>query len=240
MRPLVPGLTAACAAARSIPHTIAFQSVTGFFYCLLPVTVFLMAWLLTRAPGYSFLAGLFYSLVAPIQLVVADDHFSWIRFWDARRFYLAVVWDETPHFAALTFLAPVILFLSLSIQKRRLAYYVASAISIALAVLASAFGPIMVAMAALCLLFVLRREDYKSNIAITTAIGAFAYAISAPLVSPSVTLAMRDSSASSEGGWHAGSVTALTITALSWTILWRYLPRWTSDWRLHSSPYSRT
>jgi hypothetical protein len=66
--PLVPGLTAACALARSIPHTVALQSVTGFFYCLLPVTVFLMAWLLTRTAGYSFLAGLFYSLVAVIQL----------------------------------------------------------------------------------------------------------------------------------------------------------------------------
>src|SRR5262245_15250369 len=196
--PLVPGLTAACAAARGVPHTVAFQSISAFFYCLLPATVFLMAWQLTRAPGFSFLASLFYSLAAPIQWIVPDDRFSFIRFWDARRFYLSAVWDETPHFAALTFLPLVILCLSLSIQKRRLTYYAASAVSIALAALASAFGPIMIAMSALCLLSVLRREDYRSNIAITAAIGAFAYALSAPYVSPSILLAMRDSSVSSE------------------------------------------
>ena len=88
---------------RGVPHAVAFQSVTGFFYCLLPVTLFLMAWLLTGAPGYSFLAGLFYSLTAPVQLIVPDESFSWTRFWEARRFYLTAVWDETPHFAALTF-----------------------------------------------------------------------------------------------------------------------------------------
>src|SRR5260370_12435205 len=135
--PLVPVLTAACAAVRGVPHAVAFQSITGFFYCLLPVTAFLMAWLLTRAPGYSFLDGLFYSLTAPVQLIVPDESFSWTRFWEARRFYLTAVWDETPHFAALTLLPLAVLFLALSIRKRRLAYYAVSIIELALAALGS-------------------------------------------------------------------------------------------------------
>src|SRR5258706_13555974 len=47
--PLAPGMAAAWAAIRGIPHAVAFQSVTGFFYCLGPLTLFTMAWRLTGA-----------------------------------------------------------------------------------------------------------------------------------------------------------------------------------------------
>jgi hypothetical protein len=142
-------------------------------------------------------------------LVVPDDHFSWIRFWDARRFYLAAVWDETPHFAALTFLPLVILFLSLSIQKRRLAYYVASAISIALA--------------ARRLQEQHRDHDCNWRIRVCDQCAvrlALCHAGHPRLIGE---LGRR---------MACGSVTALTITRSVGGFLWRYLPRWTSDWRL--------
>jgi hypothetical protein len=47
--PLVPALAATWSAIRGVPHALAFQSVTGLVYCLAPLTLFLMAWLLTRA-----------------------------------------------------------------------------------------------------------------------------------------------------------------------------------------------
>src|SRR6202790_2954315 len=128
--PLVPGLTAAWAAFRGVPHALAFNSVTGFFYCLIPVNLFLMAWLLTRSPGYSFLAGLFYSLAAPTELVIPDSNFALAHFGDARRLYLTTVWDESPHLAALALLPLIVLFLSLSIRRRRTVYYVASTLLI--------------------------------------------------------------------------------------------------------------
>jgi hypothetical protein len=231
--PLVPGLTAAWAALRGIPHALAFQCVTALAYCMAPVTLFLMAWLMTRAPGYSFVAGLVYSLTTPTQLLVPDGAFSFKSFWDARRLFMLVTWDETPHVTALVFLPLAILFLSLSIQKRRVIFYAAAAVSIALMTLASAFGPSMAAMAALCLLFVLRREDYKRNIVLTILIGAFAYAIASPFLSPSLVKAIRAASANSvEGEWSMGTPTAIAMIAVGWVILWRYLPRWTADWRL--------
>jgi hypothetical protein len=230
--PLVPGLTAAWAALRGVPHALAFNSVTGFFYCAIPVNLFLMAWLLTRSPGYSFLAGLFYSLAAPTELVIPDSNFALAHFGDARRLYLTTVWDESPHLAALALLPLIVLFLSLSIRRRRTVYYVASILLIAVAALLSAFGPIMVAMAALCLLFVLERRDYKRNIALIMGIGAYAYVLDAPFLSPSLIQTISAASTFSGYGWSLGSVTALGIVALGWAILWRYLPRWTADWRL--------
>jgi hypothetical protein len=161
--PLVPAMTAWASAVRGVPRDVAFQTVSGLIYCLGPVTLFLMAWLLTRAPGYSFAASVFYSLTAPSQLFMADASYSIQHFWDARRLYLTTVWDETPHMAALAILPLVILFLSLSIQKRRLVYYVATTLAIAICALASDFGPVLTSMASLCLLFVLRRQGIHAD-----------------------------------------------------------------------------
>ncbi len=230
--PLVPWLTSAVAAVRGVPHDAAFQSISGFFYCLIPLTLFLMAWLLTRAPGYSFAAAMVYSLAAPTQLLAPDERFALARVWDARRLYIAAAWDETPHLAALALLPLVVLFLVLAFRKGRLVYCAAAAVAVALAALASAFGPVMVAMAVLCLLFVLGRERLGRNLALTAAIGAFGYALAAPFLSPSILRAMRASAPAGGSGWTMGSVTALAIVVLGWVALWRWLPRRTKDWRL--------
>jgi hypothetical protein len=84
-------------------------------------------------------------------------------------------------------------------------------------------------MAALCLLFVLRRRDYLRNLLLTAGIGLFSYAICSPFLSPSGLAAIR---AGSADYWNAGSFTALAIVAAGWALLWHCLPRWTPDWRL--------
>ena len=231
--PLVPALSAWIAAVRGIPHDVGFQIVSGLVYCLGPVTLFLMAWLLTRAPGYAFAAAAFYSLASPSQLFLPDTQFSLIHFWDARRLYLAAVWDETPHMAALAILPLVILFLALSIQTRRRVYYAAAVLAITVCALASDFGPVLTAMASLCLLFVLRREEWLRNLRLTAVIGLFSYAICSPYLSPSNILAIGSASNGGGGGsWTLGSFTALGIVATGWALLWHFLPRWTGDWRL--------
>ena len=55
--PLVPGMTAAYAALTGVSHASAFNVISGFIYCLTPLTLFVMAWVLTKSPGYSFAAG---------------------------------------------------------------------------------------------------------------------------------------------------------------------------------------
>jgi hypothetical protein len=227
--PLVPALSAWTAAVRGIPHDVAFQSVSGLVYCLVPITLFGMAWWLTREAGYAFAAAALYSLTALSQLLVPDTQFSVQHLWDSRRFYIISCWDETPHMAALAMLPLVIVFLALSIQKRRPVYYAAATLSIAISALASDFGPVIVAMASLCLLFVLRRREFVWNLLATAGIGLFAYAIASPFLSPSH---MRAVSASSGNTWTMGSFTAVAIVAVGWALLWRYLPGWTSDWCL--------
>jgi hypothetical protein len=231
--PLVPALAALLAWGRGIPHDVAFQATTGIFYCLAPLTLFLMAWVLTRRPGCAFGAALLYSLTSPTQLLSPDGEFALRRVWEARRLYVVATWDDTPHLAALSMLPLAILFLTLSLRKRRPVYYAAAAFFIGLAALASAFGPVIVVLSAVCLLFVYRREDWRRNVAITVGIGAYGYAIAAAFLSPSLILAVREATANSdEDGWSMGSWTAIAVVILGWTVLWRYLPRWTQDWRL--------
>jgi hypothetical protein len=231
--PLVPGLGAAIAALRGVSAAMGFQSVTGLCYILGPLTLFFAAWRLTRAPGASFAAALAYSLTSVSQLLIPDGGFFLKSLWGSRRLFMTVVWDDTPHVAALTMLPLAILFLARSIQKRRPIYYAATAACIAGCGLASAFGPVMVAMAAVCLLGVLCRERWRGNLLLTAGLGAWGWAISAPFLSPSLLSAIREASAASSGeGWTLGSLTALAFTILGWTLLRHYLPRWTSDWRV--------
>jgi hypothetical protein len=227
--PFVPAVSAWIAALRGIPHDVAFQTVSGIVYCLGPITLFLMAWLLTRASGHAFAVALLYSLTAPSQLMVPDAQFSIQHLLDARRLYLMAVWDETPHMAALAILPLVILFLALSIRTRHPVYYAATTLAIVVCALASDFGPILTAMATVCLLFVLRRQDFVRNLLMTIGIGLFSYAICAPFLSPANLWAIREEGA---GAWTVGSLTAMAIVATGWALLWHYLPRWTPDWRL--------
>jgi hypothetical protein len=231
--PLVPGLAAAIAALRGVSAGMGFYSVTGLCYILGPLTLFFAAWRLTRAPGASFAAALTYSLTSVSQIVVPDGAFSLKNIWGGRRLFTTVVWDETPHAAALTLLPLAILFLARSIEKRRPIYYAATAASIAGCGLASSFGPVMVAIATVCLLSVLHREHWRGNLLLAIGLGAWGWAIAAPFLSPSFLSAIREANATSQDqGWTIGSFTALAFTIFGFSVLWCFLPRWTSDWRM--------
>jgi len=230
--PLIPALTSAWSALRGITTDLAFQSIAGVVYCLAPVTLFLMAWLMTRTAGYSFLAATFYSLTSPTHLLVPDDTFSFGHFWDARRLLLAAGWDETPHLAALALLPMLILFLTLAIRRRRTAYYAMLVLLIAVMTLATDFAPVEVIMAAFCLIAVFPRRDFARNAIMIVFAGLVAYFLVCPFLSPSLIQAIRQASAVSESGWSIGSMTGLAIAALGWVLLWQGLRRWIGDWRL--------
>jgi hypothetical protein len=185
-----------------------------------------------RSPGYAFIAGLVYSLTSSTQLLSPDGPFAWREFWGARRIYLTAVWDDTPHLAAVSLLPLIVLFLSLSMSRRKPVYYAAAAVVIALAALASAFGPTDTFLAAFCLLFVLHRERLPGNIGLVTGIGTFAWALTAPFYSPEMITAIRESSGRDGTGWSTGSYTAIALVILGWALLWHFLKRRTQDWRV--------
>jgi hypothetical protein len=223
--PLVPALTAAWAAMFRTPFDMAFSSVTGVVYCLAPISLFLMAWGLTRAAGTSFFAALFYSLASPTQLIVPDGEFRCDRIWEARRMFLVAAWDDTPHLTALALLPLALLFLALSIERRRRVYYAAAAACIAWMAAASAFGPVMVGMAAAGLLAASPAKQWRRGALLIVGIGAYAYLMVIGFVPPSVLQAIREStSVSDEEKWTIASLTGIAAAVLGFTLL-RYLLR---------------
>ena len=83
------------------------------------------------------------------------------------------------------------------------------------------------------LLCVLRRSNWPRNLALTVGIGAFAWALAAPFYSPSLIRAIRAASAASpEGRWTVGTLTAVALVVLGWSVLWHYLPRWSKQWQM--------
>jgi hypothetical protein len=228
--PLIPWLISAWSTLCGITPDLAFQWITGVVYCLAPLTLFLMAWFMTRAPGSSFLAALFYSLSSPAQLIISDGEFPF-RAWHARRLFVAAVWDDTPHLAALALLPVAIVFLALAIRKTRLIYYTGAVLMVALMVLASDFGAVELTTACLCLISVFPRRNRGRNTILILSICLFSYAIIAPFLSPSMLLAIFRVPARESNGWNLKSGIEIAVVALGWIILVQFLGRSTADWK---------
>jgi hypothetical protein len=230
--PLVPAATALYAGVGHVSASRAFNAVTGIIYCLGPLTLFLMAWQMTRAPGWSFWAALAYSLTSPARALIHDPNFNLAYLWSSRRLYTMVVWDDVPHGAAMCFLPLVILFLWMALERRRPVWYVLAAIAMALTAAASVFGVVAILIAAACLLDAQPRKLLPRNLARTAVMGSVAYFAICPLLPPSLIGTIRSNQQHfPEDQWSVGSLTALTALILGWTVVW-WLLRRATDWRL--------
>src|SRR5579862_8307192 len=119
-QPLIPRWIALWDAWGGISFGAALERITGIVYCLGPETMFVMAWLATRAPGYSFLAGAIYSLSSLADGIVPDPLFTGL---DAHRLYLMAVWDDLPHLTALALLPLAIIAMYFYVRRGRWIYF---------------------------------------------------------------------------------------------------------------------
>ncbi len=148
----VPGLHLTVALLSCLSHwsvARAFHFVVASMYCLGPVTLFWMAFRLTGAPAWSFVAGLCYSLTSPSALLSSEVRYDLGSiFWD-QRLHAMVFYADNPHVVSLTLLPLAILALDLALAKRRPIYYVAAAMSLAADALTNVPGAIALTCAVL-------------------------------------------------------------------------------------------
>jgi len=236
-QPLIPRWVALWSSLTGISWGAALERITGIVYCLGPVTLFVMAWLATKAPGYSFIATAIYSLTSLADLLVPDQVF---KAFDAHRLYLLAVWDDLPHLTALMLLPLAIICMYFYLRRRRFLYFAAAVALIALATAASLFAPIIVAMAALCLLFAVsapgRRlavpgKDFRRNLTLIACIGACAFAISLPFLPPSLLMAVPRASWFVEGA-PSGSLAAAALVVTGFLVIWKFVLGRVEDWSL--------
>ena len=147
--PLVPLSIAALSAALHITSAMALNALTGFIYCFAPLALYVAMWQASKAPGASFWIALGYALAAPAEFVDPRSAHGLAWLITARRSYRLFEWDDLPHLTAFALfpLAVWMLARALASQKRR-TYILAGGV-MAVMMLASMFGLVLSALAAL-------------------------------------------------------------------------------------------
>ncbi len=184
--PLLHLIVAAVAKLLGISPALSYHAVTAAFYCLGPVTLFWLAWRLTASRGYSFAAGLAYSLFSSSVLLISAVRQDLGSLFLPRRFETLVRYGEGPHVVSMTLLPVAILCLHNAIEKRRPLHYLLAALSMAAVALTNWLGAF--ALAAACLAYLLSRWPGSNwRIWLTAAaLGVYAYAVAAPWIPPSM------------------------------------------------------
>src|SRR5579864_5806500 len=111
--PLLHGIVGAFAALTGHSAAIAFHQVAAAFFCMGPVGLFLMAWVVSGRTGTSFLAALAYSIVSPSAILlpsIANELGSILRL---RRLQILAYYGEGPSTASMALLPLAVLFLHL-------------------------------------------------------------------------------------------------------------------------------
>jgi hypothetical protein len=200
---------------------LAFHQVCAAFYCLGPVGVLLLAYVMTTQPGTSFFAALAYSVVSPSAMLIpaiTNDVGGILRL---RRLHVLVGYGEGPPTASLTIFPLAVLFLYLSITRGKMWMKVAAGALLGLTVLTNAFGGTLLGMAALCLLCTIETPRVWRNSATVALIGLLAWCWILPLFPPSVLAAIRMNSPTVGGDFHYTLRTwiALAILAVAFAAL---------------------
>ena len=208
--PLVPRMTAVAAGITGWSPALSYHAVVAFFYGFGPLSLFLMAWVMTRKTAASFLCGLLYSLVSPSALLFPAIAADTGGVWNARRLYVLTHYGAGPQVTALALLPAAILFLHLSLERRKPLLYLATGISMAAVVLTNAFGAVTLAMAVLCLLCARSPGSFWRDLRLTLGISLPAYLWISPWLPPSLLRSMAFNAQTSGGAfpWLSPSLLA--------------------------------
>ncbi|MEO8368455.1 MAG: hypothetical protein ABI806_04590 [Candidatus Solibacter sp.] len=219
--PLIPATTALLAKFWGVPVQRAFYSVMGVTVCLGPLTLFVMVWRMSGAPGCAFWTSLIYSMTSPARALLPEGDVDPIRYWSSLRFYGSVVWDDLPHQTAICFLPLALLFLWRAMERRRPLDYVLTVAFMMLTVLPSVFGATGLMLGVACMLAALPRERLRSNLKLAAGLGLAAYLIVCPFLPPSLIATIRSNQQQFvEDRWSAASFIALGLVWLGCAAVW--------------------
>ena len=190
----VPALHLTAAAVSALAHisaALAFHHVVAFMYSMGPVTLFWMAFRLSRTASWSFSAALAYSLLSPSAFLVPDirrDLGSLL--WD-QRLHTMVGYADNPHVTSLTLIPLAILVLDMAMEKRTPIYFAAAAAALAAVPLTNWPGAIALTFAVLAYGLSQPASGAPRRWAGMAAAGALAYALAITWIPPSTVLATQ-------------------------------------------------
>ena len=170
---------------------LAHHFVTAAVFALGPVTVFWMAWRLGGRRVPALIAAVGYSLISPACLMVAEVRHDAGGSFAARRLHTLIIYGEGPHLTSLCLLPLAIALLHIALVKRRAWYYVLAALAIAAVPLSNWLGAMALAFCVAAYLLSGFHANWRSAWMRTALLGAFAYAIAMPWMSPATIAVIR-------------------------------------------------
>jgi hypothetical protein len=207
--------------------------ITGLVFCMAPLALYLGAWRITRAPGYSFAAALTW-LLGPFPEFIEPAR-AWGLAWfvSARRAYRIFEWDDLPHQTSLALLPIAAWLLSRALRSRRPLDYLFAGAALSLTMAPNIFG---IALAALLAVTVPLSLDprFRPDLLIRSALtAATAYIVVSPWITPRL-LATAAANArinhEADYSWRGG--VALVIVLLASAMAWRLSSRFIREWPL--------
>jgi hypothetical protein len=200
---------------------LSFHQVCGLFYALGPVTVYLMAWVMTRRPGTSWFAAMAYSILTPSAWLMAEVRGDIASPWNLRRLQIFAYYGEGPHTACLFFVPLAILLLYLALTDGKPWMKVGAGFSMACAVLMNAFAAVILAIASLAFLAVIPASRMLRSFWVAASIAVLAYLWISPLLPPSVVADIRAYSSRDypfDGASAVGLANLCCTCALVWIV----------------------
>jgi len=147
--PLIPFSIAALSRVLHCSPALAIDILFGLAYCLVPLSLYVAMWRVTRAPGASFLAAGLYAFFPLAKLIDLNKAGALAWFVNTLRSYRIFEWDDLPHQAAFALFPLLVWLLARALGRRRpLDYILAGAVAAAM-MLASMFGFVLAALAAI-------------------------------------------------------------------------------------------
>jgi hypothetical protein len=169
---------------------LSFHQVCAAFFCLGPVAVYFMAWVMSGKPGASWLGALAYSILSPCGWLCPRILIDMGSPWNLRRLQILSYYGEGPHTTAMAFLPLAILFLYLARTRGKLWMRIAAGVFIAATVLSNAFGAVILFMAAVSLIATSPKGTLWRTAVLIAAIAVLAYVWISPALPPSVVRAI--------------------------------------------------
>ncbi|HEY6343738.1 MAG TPA: hypothetical protein VIY49_19770 [Bryobacteraceae bacterium] len=206
----------------------AYNFVTGLFYVIGPVVLFLAIWRLSGFLETAFFAALLYSLYSPAEIFpffLTDA--GWLNPWRLR---VLVYWGEGPHVTALALLPFAIFAAYRVLTTRRYLWCVLAAVSMAWMVLVNAFAATDLAIACACLIVTLPRKLVASSALRLGGVALAGYLLACPFLPPSLIGTVSYDSQFVDGDFrHARlfpvQLLVLALVALAWVATWKMRDR---------------
>ena len=183
---------------------LSFHQVCAAFFCLGPVLVYFMAWVMSGRAIASWLGALAYSMLSPCgwmsPLILVDMRSPW----NLRRLQILSYYGEGPHTMAMAFLPLATLFLYLSIVRGKLWMRIAAVFLVGVTVLSNAFSAVILFMVALSLIATSPSGKLWRSAVVVAGIAVLAYVWISPALPPSVVAAIVRNSPVVTGSSAAG------------------------------------